>query len=212
MTPFPNRAAAGRELAARLAEDARNRDAIVLALPRGGVPVGYEIARELAIPMDAVLVRKLGVPGREELAMGAVATSGVFYIDRWLVERLAITRAQIDAVIERERCELVRREREYRGERGPPDVRERTVICVDDGLATGASMRVAVDAIRMGRPSRVIIAVPVAAPAVAESLRNIADGIVVAQLPANLRAVSAWYLDFSQVTDDEVRELLARAR
>ncbi len=164
------------------------------------------------IPMDVVLVRKLGVPGREELAMGAVATSGVLFIDQWMVERLSITREQIDDVIERERAELERREREYRGDRPPPDVRDMTVICVDDGLATGASMRVAVAAIREGRPKRIIVAVPVAAPAVAEALRNVADGIVVARLPANLRAVSAWYLDFSQTTDEEVRDLLARAR
>lgn len=212
MTPFRNRAAAGRELASRLADDARNRDAIVLALPRGGVPVGYEIARRLNIPMDVVLVRKLGVPGREELAMGAVATSGVSFVDQWMVDRLSITREQIDDVVARERAELERREREYRGDRPPPDVRDMTVICVDDGLATGASMRVAVATIREGRPKRIIVAVPVAAPAVADALRNVADGIVVARLPANMRAVSAWYLDFSQTTDEEVRELLARAR
>lgn len=212
MTPFRNRAAAGRELASRLAGDARDRSAIVLALPRGGVPVGYEIARELKIPLDVVPVRKLGVPGREELAMGAVATSGAFFIDQWLVERLSITRAQIEEVIERERTELARRERAYRGERPPPDLRDRTAICVDDGLATGASMRAAVAAVREGKPARVVVAVPVAAPPIAEALRNIADAVVVARLPANLRAVSAWYDDFSQTTDDEVRDLLARAR
>ncbi|HTX03272.1 MAG TPA: phosphoribosyltransferase family protein [Candidatus Acidoferrales bacterium] len=212
MTPFRNRADAGRELAALLADDARNHDAIVLALPRGGVPVGYEIARELQVPMDVVLVRKLGVPGREELAMGAVATSGVYFLDQWMVERLSITREQIDAVIERERNELSRREREYRGNRPPPDVGGMTVICVDDGLATGASMRAAVAAIREGRPARIIVAVPVAAPAIAEAMRNVSDGIVVARLPEHMRAVSSWYLDFSQTTDEEVRDLLARAR
>ncbi|MGA3037612.1 MAG: phosphoribosyltransferase family protein [Vulcanimicrobiaceae bacterium] len=212
MTPFRNRAAAGRELAARLAEDARNRDAIVLALPRGGVPVGYEISRELRIPMDVVLVRKLGVPGREELAMGAVATSGVSFVDQWTVERLSVTREQIEAVIERERCELARREREYRGDLPQPELRDKTVICVDDGLATGASMRVAIAAIREGHPAHIIVAVPVAAPAIAEAMRNVADGIVVARLPEYMRAVSAWYLDFSQTTDEEVRDLLARAR
>jgi putative phosphoribosyl transferase len=212
MTPFRDRAAAGRELAALLADDARNRNAIVLALPRGGVPVGYEISRELGVPMDVVLVRKLGVPGREELAMGAVATSGVFFIDQWTIERLSITREQVEAVIERERSELARREREYRGDLPPPVVRDKTVICVDDGLATGASMRVAIAAIREGRPARIIVAVPVAAPAIAEAMRNVAEGIVVARLPERMRAVSAWYLDFSQTTDEEVRDLLARAR
>jgi len=212
MTPFRDRAAAGRELASRLADDERNRDAIVLALPRGGVPVGYEIARRLNIPMDVVLVRKLGVPGREELAMGAVATSGLFFLDQWIVERLSIRREQIDDVIERERAELGRREREYRGDRPPPDVRDKTVICVDDGLATGASMRAAVAAVREGGPKRIVVAVPVAAPAVADALRNVADDVVVARLPANFRAVSAWYLDFAQTTDEEVRDLLGRAR
>ncbi|MGH7716627.1 MAG: phosphoribosyltransferase [Vulcanimicrobiaceae bacterium] len=211
MTPFRNRAAAGRVLASRLVADAQNRDAIVLALPRGGVPVGFEIARALEIHLDVIPVRKLGVPGREELAMGAVAPSGAFFIDEWLVERLSISRAQIDAVIERERTELARREREYRGNRPPPDLRNRTVICVDDGLATGASMRVAVAAIRERQPARVVVAVPVAAPPVAEGLRNVADAVVVAHLSANLRAVSAWYDDFSQTTDEEVRDLLARA-
>ncbi|HEY1729884.1 MAG TPA: phosphoribosyltransferase family protein [Candidatus Baltobacteraceae bacterium] len=212
MTPFRNRADAGRALASRLVEDARNREAIVLALPRGGVPVGYEIARELKIPMDVVLVRKLGVPGREELAMGAVATSGVFFIDQWMVDRLSISREQVEDVIERERAELLRREREYRGDRPAPDVRGMTVICVDDGLATGASMRVAVAAVRESHPARVVIAVPVAAPGVADALRDVADSIVVARLPENLRAVSVWYQDFSQTTDEEVRDLLARMR
>jgi len=212
MTPFRNRAAAGRELASRLAADARNREAMVLALPRGGVPVGYEIARALEIPMDVVLVRKLGVPGREELAMGAVATGGAFFIDQWMVDRLSISRAQVEEVIDRERAELSRREREYRDDRAPPDIRSMTVICVDDGLATGASMRAAVAAVREGRPARVVIAVPVAAPEIADALRNVADDVVVARLTKNLRAVSAWYEDFSQTTDKEVRELLARSR
>lgn len=212
MTPFRNRAAAGRELATRLVGDANNRNAIVLALPRGGVPVGYEIACQLEIHLDVITVRKLGVPGREELAMGAVAPSGALFIDQLLVERLSISSAQIEAVIARERAELARREREYRGNRPPPDLRDRTVICVDDGLATGASMRVAVAAVREGAPARVVVAVPVAAPPVAEALRNVADAVVVARMPANLRAVSAWYEDFSQTTDEEVRDLLARRR
>lgn len=209
--PFRDRAAAGRELAARLRKYARRQDAIVLALPRGGVPVGFEVAGELDIDLDVILVRKLGVPGREELAMGAVATSGVFYIDDWLVDRLEITSEQISAVVEREQRELVRREQAYRDGRPPPQIAERVVICVDDGLATGASMRVAVTALRAGKPSRIVVAVPVAAPTVAEELRAFADEVIVARMPANFRAVSLWYENFTQTTDEEVRELLLRA-
>ena len=211
MTPFRDRAAAGRELAGRLREYAGRPDAIVLALPRGGVPVGFEVARELGIPLDIVLVRKLGVPGREELAMGAVASSGLYFIDRWLVNRLEITADQIESVVERERREVTRRERAYRGDRPPPEVRDKTVICVDDGLATGASMRVAVVALREAKPAKIVVAVPVAASQVAADLREVADDVVVSRLPQQFRAVSLWYEDFSQTTDDQVRELLTRA-
>jgi putative phosphoribosyl transferase len=210
MTPFRDRITAGRELAGHLRSYARRPDAIVLALPRGGVPVGFEVARELEIAFDIVLVRKLGVPGREELAMGAVASVGIF-VDEWLITRLHVTREDLERVIERERNELVRRERTYRGERPPPDLKDKIVICVDDGLATGASMRAAIAAAREGRPQRIVVAVPVAAAPIAASLRDVADEVVVARLPANFRAVSTWYEDFAQTTDDEVRNLLARA-
>ena len=211
MTPFRDRAAAGRELAGRLRNYAGRQDAIVLALPRGGVPVGFEVARELGIAFDIVLVRKLGVPGREELAMGAMASSGLYFIDQWLVDRLSITPDQIAIVVERERREVARRERVYRGERPPPVIRDKTVICVDDGLATGASMRVAVAALREGGPERIIVAAPVAAPQVAADLAEVADEIIIARMPPHFRAVSLWYENFSQTTDEEVRELLARA-
>ena len=211
MRPFRDRAAAGQELALHLRRYARRPDAIVLALPRGGVPVGFEVARELAIDLDLILVRKLGVPGREELAMGAVASGGIVYIDEWLVDRLEISPEQIAAVVESEKTELARRERAYRDDLPPPRIRDKIVICVDDGLATGASMRAAVTALWQGRPSRVVVAVPVAAPTVAGELRTIADEVICARMPANFRAVSLWYEDFSQTTDEEVRELLARA-
>jgi putative phosphoribosyl transferase len=209
--PFADRAAAGRELAARLRAYAGRKDAIVLAIPRGGVPVAFEIARALSLPLDVVLVRKLGVPGREELAMGAIATTGFTHVDRWLVDHLEITQTEIDAVIARERRELERRERAYRDDRLPPQIRDRTVICVDDGLATGASMRVAVQALRESQPAKIIVAVPVAAAQVAAEMRALADEVVVARTPERFRAVSLWYQNFSQVSDAEVRDLLSLA-
>ena len=209
--PFADRAAAGRELAARLRQYAGRSDAIVLAIPRGGVPVAFEIAQALHLPLDVVLVRKLGVPGREELAMGALATSGYAHIDRWLVDRLEITQNQIDSVLERERHELERRERAYRGDRPPPQVHDRIVICVDDGLATGASMRVAVEALREGKPAKIVVAVPVAAAQIAVEMQAFADEVIVARTPRHFRAVSLWYQNFSQTTDAEVRELLELA-
>ena len=208
---FADRAAAGRELATHLLRYAGRADAVVLALPRGGVPVGYEVARELRLPLDIVLVRKLGVPGREELAMGAIATPGYTYLDRWLVERLRISSEEVEAVVARERRELQRRERAYRGERPPLEIRDKILICVDDGLATGASMRAAVGALREGGPARIVVAVPVAAASIAAELESVADEIVAARLPESFRAVSLWYEDFSQTSDAEVRELLASA-
>ena len=210
--PFRDRAAAGRALATALAAYRGQPKAIVLALPRGGVPVGFEVAKSLGIELDLVLVRKLGAPGHEELAMGAVASGGVAFIDSWIVERLAVSPETVAATIERERAELLRRERAYRGDRPAPVVRDRIVICVDDGLATGASMRAAVGALREGAPARVIVAVPIAAAEIAAELAEIADEVVVARTPSHFRAVSLWYGDFTQTSDDEVRALLTRAR
>ena len=208
---FADRAAAGRELAELLRQYAGRNDAVVLALPRGGVPVAYEVARQLRLPLDVVLVRKLGVPGREELAMGAIATPGYTYLDRWLLNRLEISQDEVDTVVARERRELERRAHAYRDDRPPPIVRDRIVICVDDGLATGASMRAAVGALRAGHPAKIVVAVPVASASIAAELRKVADEVVAARLPETFRAVSLWYENFSQTSDAEVRELLARA-
>jgi putative phosphoribosyl transferase len=208
---YRDRADAGRAVAARLAEYAGRGDVLVLALPRGGVPVAFEVARALKAPLDVFLVRKLGVPGREELAMGAIATAGVRLINRDIVQHLNIPARVIDEVAAVERAELERREREYRDDRPPPEVAGRTVILVDDGLATGASMRAAVAALRQGHPARIVVAVPIASAATCEEFRDLVDEVVCAQTPEPFHAVGIWYEDFSQTTDDEVRELLAIA-
>lgn len=208
-TRFRDREHAGKILASRLPTWAGRSDAVALALPRGGVPVAYEIARALRIPLDVFVVRKLGVPGHEELAMGAVATGGTVVLNDDVVHALRIPRVVIDAVVERELRELDRRERAYRGDREPIDVRGRTVILVDDGLATGASMLAAVEAVRRLEPARVIVAVPTAARETCRELGRYVDDLVCALTPEPFYAVGLWYEDFSQVTDDEVRELLA---
>jgi predicted phosphoribosyltransferase len=207
---FRNRADAGRQLADKLAAYADRPDVLVLALPRGGVPVGYEVARALGAPLDVFLVRKLGVPGYEELAMGAVATGDVRVLNDEIVRGLGISGHQIDAVVARELSELGRRERLYRGGRPPPDVVGRTVILVDDGLATGATMRAAVEALRQQQPARIVVAVPTASPDTCEALKAEAYDVVCAMTPEPFFAVGHWYDDFTQTTDEEVRELLAR--
>lgn len=197
----------GRELAARFgAID----DAIVLALPRGGVPVGAEVAKALGAPLDVFIVRKLGVPGHEELAMGAIASGGVRVLNRDVIDYARITRQQIDAVAMREERELSRREAEFRGNRAPLDVRGRTVIIVDDGLATGSTMRAAVQALRAMEPKRVIVAVPVGAEQTCEEFRSIVDEMVCLRTPEPFEAVGLWYDDFTQTTDAEVHALLSR--
>jgi predicted phosphoribosyltransferase len=207
---FRNRTDAGRQLAEKLAAYPDRPDVLVLALPRGGVPVGYEVARALGAPLDVFLVRKLGVPRYEELAMGAVATGGVRVLNDEIVRGLGISEYEIDAVVARELQELARRERLYRGDRPPPDVAGRTVILVDDGLATGATMRAAVVALRQQKPARIVVAVPTASPDTCEALKAEADDVVCAITPEPFFAVGHWYEDFTQTTDDEVRELLAR--
>jgi predicted phosphoribosyltransferase len=207
---FRNRTDAGRQLAEKLAAYADRPDVLVLALPRGGVPVGFEVARALGAPLDVFLVRKLGVPGHEELAMGAVATGGVRVLNDEIVRGLGISEREIDAVVARELQELARRGRLYRGDRPPPDVAGRTVILVDDGLATGATMRAAVAALRRQPQARIVIAVPTASPDTCEALKAEADDVVCAITPEPFFAVGHWYEDFTQTTDDEVRELLAR--
>jgi predicted phosphoribosyltransferase len=207
---FRNRTEAGRRLAEKLAAYAGRPDILVLALPRGGVPVGYEVARALGAPLDVFVVRKLGVPGYEELAMGAVATGGVRVLNDEIVRGLGISKHEIDAAVARELQELARRERLYRGARPPPDVAGRTVVLVDDGLATGATMRAAVAAVRQQKPARIVVAVPTASPETCEAMKAEADDVICAMTPEPFFAVGHWYEDFTQTTDDEVRELLAR--
>jgi predicted phosphoribosyltransferase len=196
-------------LATKLTDYAHRADVLVLALPRGGVPVAFEVARALDAPLDVFIVRKLGVPGYEELAMGAVATGGVRVMNNDVVSALHIPDYVIEAVSSWEREELARRERLYRGDRLPPDVRGHTVILVDDGLATGATMLAAVEALRRQQPARIVVAVPVAASDTCELLRAEVDDVVCAHTPEPFRAVGLWYQDFTQTSDEEVRELLA---
>ena len=206
---FRNRREAGRLLAEKLAAYANRPDVLVLALPRGGVPVAYEVANALGAPLDVFIVRKLGVPGYEELAMGAVATGGVRVLNDQIVDRLGIPDHLIDAVAAREQQELSRRERLYRGGRPPPEVRDRTVILVDDGLATGATMHAAIRALRQQRPARIVVAVPTASPETCEEMRAEVDDVICAITPEPFEAVGLWYQDFTQTTDEEVRDLLA---
>jgi putative phosphoribosyl transferase len=208
---FRDRRDAGRQLATRLAPYALDASVIVLALPRGGVPVGFEVAQALGVPLDVFLVRKLGVPGQEELAMGAVATGGVRVLNDDVVAGLGIPPYVIEAVTAWQQRELEQRERLYRDNRPPHDVQGRTVILVDDGLATGATMHAAVKALRRQRPAHIIVAVPTAAPAVCEAFRAEADDVVCAVTPEPFYSVGLCYEDFSQTTDEEVREQLARA-
>ena len=205
---FRDRAHAGRVLASALAEYAGRDDVVVLALPRGGVPVAAELARQLGAPLDVLVVRKLGVPGHEELAVGAIAPGGVLVLDDRLVRRLGLTRADIEALVARELSELARRQAAFRDNRPPPDLEGKTVILVDDGLATGATMRAAAEAVRKEHPARIVVAVPVAAAETCDEFREDVDEIVCAFTPAPFQAVGLWYEDFTQTTDDEVRELL----
>jgi predicted phosphoribosyltransferase len=208
---FNDRSDAGRQLAERLGPYAGRSDVIVLALPRGGAPVGFEVARALGAPFDVFLVRKLGVPGREELAMGAIASDGVRVINEDVVSELGIPSRWLDTVADRELAELRRREEAYRDGRPAPDVRGKVAILVDDGLATGASMRAAVAALRKMTPASVVVAVPVGAAQTCRELEQMADEVVCVEQPDPFYAVGTWYRDFGQTTDDEVRELLNRA-
>ncbi len=208
---FRDRREAGRLLAAKLARYANRPDVMVLALPRGGVPVAAEVASALGAPLDVFLVRKLGVPGHEELAMGAIATGGVRFLNQDVVRALRIPESDIDAVAAKEQQELERRERLYRGDRPPPDVRGKTVILMDDGLATGATMHAAVKALRAWQPARIVVAVPTASPDTCEELQAVADDVICAITPEPFYAVGLWYADFSPTTDEEVRDLLASA-
>jgi putative phosphoribosyl transferase len=210
---FKNRSDAGQFLADKLGEYANRSDVIVLGLPRGGVPVAFEVARKLHAPLDIFVVRKLGVPGHEELAMGAIASGGARVLNRDVLGQLHIPEDIIDLVVENEQRELERREREYRGDRPPLSLSNRTVIVVDDGLATGSSMRAAVKALRRQQPRKIVVAVPVGARETCESFKNEVDTVAVCAItPEPFNAVGMWYRDFSQTTDDEVRELLSQAQ
>lgn len=211
-TRYANRTDAGRRLATYLGKYAGRRDVIVLALPRGGVPVGHEVAQALNAPLDVFVVRKLGLPWQEELAVGAIASGGAVVLNDDVVRISGITRDQLDRVTRAEEAELHRREQQYRGDRAFPDLRGKTVILVDDGLATGATMRAAVEALRREGPSSVVVAVPVAASETCQRLQSIADDVICAMTPDPFEAVGLWYDDFSQTTDAEVQDLLSRAR
>lgn len=209
---FRDRRDAGEKLAYKLAAYANRDDVLVLALPRGGVPVAYEVAKRLNAPLDVFLVRKLGVPGHEELAMGAIASGGTRVLNQDVVGPLRIGEETIEDVARVEQIELERREREYRGSRQISSVAGRTVILIDDGLATGATMRAAVAALRQQGPKELIVAVPVSSPETCAELRDEADEVVCAVTPRPFYGVGMWYSDFSQTTDEEVSRLLRAGR
>jgi len=209
--PFPDRAAAGQVLAQKLMQYAERPDVIVLGLPRGGVPVAYEVAQALRVPLDVFIVRKLGVPGFEELAVGAIASGGVRVLNEEVANALPNRNHIIEAVTERETAELERREHEYRDGRPAPELAGKTVILIDDGLATGATMRAAVRALRQRSVARIVVAVPVGPPETCKEFEGEADEVVCASAPEFFQAVGQYYEDFSQTSDDEVRQLLARA-
>jgi predicted phosphoribosyltransferase len=207
---FRDRVEAGRLLAERLRDYAGRDEVVVLGLPRGGVPVAYELSKALGAPLDVFVVRKLGLPGHEELAMGAIATGGVLVLDENLLRRLGVREEQLERTVAAEVEELRRREAAYRGDRGPPDLTGKTVILVDDGLATGSTMRAAAEAVRRYDPARIVVAVPVAAEETCDQFRDLVDEIKCAVTPHPFHAVGLWYQDFAPTTDEEVRELLAR--
>jgi predicted phosphoribosyltransferase len=209
--PYDDRRHAGAALASLLGSFKDRGDVVVLALPRGGVPVGYEVARALDAPLDVFLVRKLGLPGHRELAMGAIASGDVRVLNSDVVSWYGVPDAVIDRVAREEQAELERRELLYRDGRAPLALNNRVVVLVDDGLATGSTMKAAVEAVRAQGPSRIVVAVPVGAPETCREFAEVADEIVCARAPDGFAAVGQWYRDFSQTTDDEVRGLLQRA-
>jgi len=208
---FSNRTEAGRLLAEKLVKYAGRADVIVLGLPRGGVPVAYEVAKRLGVPLDVFIVRKLGVPGFEELAVGAIASGGVRVLNQDVMRALPNAEATIESITARETAELERREQSYRDGHPAPELRDRVVILVDDGLATGATMRAAVKALRHRGAAKIVVAVPVGPPDTCREFEGEADETICASVPEFFQAVGQYYEDFSQTSDDEVRELLARA-
>ena len=208
---FPNRTEAGRQLAEKLVKYAGRADVLVLGLPRGGVPVAFEVAQRLGAPLDVFIVRKLGVPGFEELAVGAIASGGVRVLNADVMRAIPNADDVIESITARETAELERRQQHYRDGRPAPDLRDRVVILVDDGLATGATMRAAVKALRQGGAARIVVAVPVGPPDTCREVEEEADETVCATTPEFFQAVGQYYEDFSQTSDEEVRDLLARA-
>lgn len=208
---YRDRTDAGKHLAEHLEKYSNRDDVLVLALPRGGVPVAYEVAKALRAPLDTFVVRKLGLPGQEELAIGAIASGGIRVINSDVVDYLNVPARVVDAVVDAELRELERRERLYRGNRPEPDVSGKTVILVDDGLATGSTMRAAAEALRQQNPAKLVVAVPLSAAQTCDEYRMGVDEIICAKTPEPFMAVGMWYRDFSQTTDEEVRELLALA-
>jgi len=208
MRRFRNRKEAGQLLALELADYADRKDCVVLALPRGGVPVAHEISHALRIPLDILVVRKLGVPGHEELAMGAIASGGIRIINPHTLSALGISSGAVAEVERRELMEMERRERLYRGNKGPLEVREKSVILVDDGIATGATIRAAIASLRQRGARRIVVASPVAPESVVISLSNVAEEIVCVLKPKDFGGVGWWYEDFSQTSDEEVRHIL----
>jgi putative phosphoribosyl transferase len=209
---FHNRIDAGRQLAAALTEFENRPDVVVLGLPRGGVPVAHEVATQLHVALDVCLVRKLGVPGHEELAMGAIADGGIEVLSLDLIRDLGIPRTVVEQVAVRQRLELERRDRVYRGGRPPAIVNSHVVLLVDDGLATGSTMEAAIRVLRQQKPARVIVAVPVGPRETCERLRAVADQVVCLFTPEPFEAVGAWYEEFMQTTDDEIMRLLGPTR
>ncbi|MEM9903732.1 MAG: phosphoribosyltransferase [Cyanobacteria bacterium P01_D01_bin.44] len=209
-TRFRDRTQAGRQLATQLNAYANHSDVIVLGLPRGGVPVAYEVAQALNVPLDICLVRKLGVPGHRELAMGAIASGGVRVLNYDVISLLAISEKMLEHVAARELRELQRRDRAYRGDRPQPEICDRTVLLVDDGLATGATIRAAIAVLRLQQPKQIVVAVPVAPIAACEALETEVDAVVCLATPEPFYAIGLWYENFAQTTDDQVRDLLSR--
>ncbi len=209
---FRDRTDAGRRLAARLVDYRNETNLLILGLPRGGVIVAFEVAEALHAALDVFVVRKLGVPGREELAMGAIASGNVLVKNRSVLATGDIAEATFDVVVQREREELARSEVAYRGDRAPPAIPGRLVILVDDGLATGATMQAAIEGVRMQQPARIAVAVPVAAPSTCERLRGMVEEFVCLETPERFLGVSQWYKDFRQIGDEEVRQLLEEAQ
>lgn len=209
--PFRDRVHAGQLLAEKLMQYANREGVLVLAVPRGGVPVGFEVAQALHAPLDVFVLRKLGAPWHEELGFGAVASGGVRIMEQETIDALGLTSEEIEAVVEREESELRRRERVYRGERPAPNVKGKIVVLVDDGIATGSSMLAAIAALRHFKPAKIVIAVPVAAASTAKRLRKIVDEFVAVEAPAAFYAVGQFYADFQPTSDEEVVDLLERA-